>query len=64
MKEEILKMVKGMSGDMLKEFHEAASDEAERRRPKATLDMIRPGMTKEEIALVRGEIARVIQGDR
>ncbi len=59
MKEDILKMARGLDNDTLKEFNEVVAGEVERRRPKPTLDTIRPGMSKEDEAAVIAEIIRV-----
>jgi hypothetical protein len=51
--EEITKLTKDLSNDDLAALHDGVQAEVRNRRPKATLDMIKPGMTKEEDALVR-----------
>jgi hypothetical protein len=51
--EDIQKLTRDLTNDDLAALHDGVQAEVRNRRPKATLDMIRPGMTKEEDALVR-----------
>lgn len=47
---------KDLADGDLAALNEAVQAEVRNRRPKATLDMIRPGMSKEEDALVRAAL--------
>ena len=54
--EDALKLTKDLDNSDLAALNDAVQSEIRNRRPKVTLDMIKPGMTKEEDALVRQAI--------
>lgn len=54
------KLIGDLTDEQLVEFKAAVSKEAEARRPKVSLEDIKPNMTREEVAAVRAEIARAL----
>ncbi len=59
--ENIKKTIGTLNEDEFGDLHNAVKEEAEKRRPKATLEMIRPNMSKEDDAAVRAELARALK---
>ncbi|MCL4854623.1 MAG: hypothetical protein KJZ78_24955 [Bryobacteraceae bacterium] len=60
-KKEFKTLIRSLSDTELVELHQTASEAVESRRSKATMDVIRPGMTKDEELAVLGEIARALK---
>ena len=60
-KKEFEALIKNLSDPDLAELHQTASGAVEARRSKATMDVIRPGMTKDEERAVWAEIARALK---
>lgn len=55
-------LISGLSDSELAELQQLTGTAAEMRRRKATLDTIRPGMSKDEEASALDEIRRVLGG--
>lgn len=58
---EIQKLIDTLDDASLSDVRDAVNAAVEQRRPKPTLETIRVGMTKDEEAAVRAEIARVLR---
>lgn len=55
------KITKDLTDEDLAALNDAVQAEIRNRRPKVTLDMIKPGMTKEEDALVRAALKQAAE---
>jgi hypothetical protein len=59
---DVTKLTKDLNDDDLAALADGVQAEARNRRPKVTMDDIKPGMSKEKSAEIWGELGRLVKG--